>query len=150
MQYYQGKFTPKNLNKYIGDSSNIFARSGWEFRVFKWLDENTDVLEWASESVVVPYVCVTDSMQKTHRYFPDLYVKFRNKSIYLIEIKPLKETREPRVRKKATKSYIREVYTYGKNISKWIAAEKYAKERGWIFAIWTEKELKKIGINVEV
>jgi hypothetical protein len=29
--------------------------------------------------------------------------------------------------------------TYVKNINKWEAANEYAKDRGWKFVIWTEK-----------
>jgi len=148
MQYYQGYFQPKNPCKYVGDIKNIIARSGWEYRIFKWLDENTDVLEWGSEEIIINYRCVTDN--KIHRYFPDLYIKFRNKSVFIVEIKPYKETQEPKVRKKATVKYIKEVYTYGKNISKWSAAKEYAENRGWKFAVWTEKELAKLGVKVVV
>ena len=36
--------------------------------------------------------------------------------------------------------------TYVKNQCKWKAAEQYAKERGWVFAIWTEHTLTAMGI----
>lgn len=146
--YYQCRFSPKNSTKYKGDPTNIIARSSWELRVCKWLDENNNVLEWSSEEIIIPYVCITDS--RTHRYFPDFKVKFKTGDIYLIEIKPDKETKEPRARKRETKVYIEEVFTYGKNISKWKAAKQYADDRGWKFVIWTENELEKLGLKVTV
>lgn len=145
MAYYQGRFAPKNCNKYKGDPTNIIARSGWEYKVFQWLDENPQVLEWASEEVVIPYVCVTD--KQFHRYFPDIYVKFQNGDRYIVEIKPYDQTQEPKPRR-ATKSYIDEVFAYGKNFSKWSAAKKFAEMNGYKFQIWTENELQKLGIKV--
>ena len=57
---------------------------------------------------------------------------------WLVEIKPDKETRIPTGSKK-TKRYLNESFTYVKNINKWEAANAYAKDRGWRFVIWTEK-----------
>ena len=48
-KYKQGFYYPKNPNKYVGDVDNIVYRSSWELRVFKWMDDNPSVLEWASE-----------------------------------------------------------------------------------------------------
>lgn len=145
MAYYQGRFSPKNTSKYKGDPTNIIARSSWEYRVFQWCDENPQVVEWASEEVVIPYVCATDKM--FHRYFIDLYIKFNNGEKYIVEIKPYVQTQEPRPRR-VTKSYIEEVYQYGKNFSKWSAAKKFAENNGYKFQIWTENELQKLGIKV--
>ena len=39
-----------------------------------------------------------------------------------------------------------ESFTYVKNQNKWKAASEYAKDRGWGFEIWTEKELTAMGI----
>jgi hypothetical protein len=66
----------------------------------------------------------------------------------LIEIKPEKQTQEPKKPKRQSQKYLREVMTYAKNISKWETARKYCEERGWLFEIWTEKSLKKLGIKL--
>ena len=95
---------------------------------------------------MIPYICETDG--KWHRYFMDLYVLFENKQEYLIEIKPEKQTIEPKVQQRKTKKYLKEVMTYVKNQSKWRAAKKYADDRGWIFQVWTEKTMKKLGIRL--
>jgi hypothetical protein len=145
MKYYKGKFRPKNLNKYKGDINNIIYRSHWEKQVFKWCDEQTDIVAWASESVIVPYRCKTDN--RMHRYFPDIYIKFKDGKICLVEIKPKKETKEPKKRKK-TKRYINEVMTYIKNQSKWEAATDFANDRGWEFQVWTEDTIKGLGIKL--
>lgn len=108
-----------------------------------WLDDNKSVLQWASEEFFIRYLSPIDN--KYHRYFPDFWVKKKNQNggvdVVVIEIKPLKETKEPVKRKKVTKSYLYEVKTWGVNQAKWEAARAYCKSRGWGFQILTEKEL---------
>ena len=74
----------------------------------------------------------------------DFFVKFQTKTgseVYLIEIKPKKQTQQPQVKKRVTKQYINEVATWGINQAKWKAAEDYCLDRGWKFKILTEDEL---------
>jgi hypothetical protein len=73
--YKQGIYIPKNPSKYKGNANNIVYRSSWELRVFKWMDDNPSVLEWASEECIIPYKSPVD--QKLHRYFPDIWAKVR-------------------------------------------------------------------------
>lgn len=146
MKYYKGKYRPTNPGKYDGDYSNIVYRSSWERSIFKWCDLNSNVKKWSSEETVIPYRCKTDN--KLHRYFVDLKVLFSNGQTYLIEIKPEKETKEPRPRSRKTAAYIKEVMTYVKNTSKWEAADNYAKDRNYIFEVWTERTLKSLGIKL--
>jgi len=140
---YKGRFTPKNISKYEGNPMRIQYRSLWERQTFRWLDANDHVSKWCSEEVIVPYICRTDN--RKHLYYPDLKVTFKNGSTYLIEIKPKKETIEPK-RKARTKAFLLEVMTYAKNISKWEAASKFAKDKGWTFEVWHEDTLKSLGI----
>lgn len=141
--YKQGIYVPKNPSKYRGNASNIVYRSSWELRVFKWMDDNPSVLEWASEECVIPYKSPVD--HKLHRYFPDIWAKVKGMDgrtkTYLIEIKPEAQANEPKVKKKITKQYITEVCTYAINSAKWKAAKLYCIERGWEFKILTEKDL---------
>lgn len=141
--FYKGKFKPKNPEKYSGDPTNIIYRSSWELRFMNWADEKPSVLKWRSEETVVPYVSPVDN--RVHRYFVDFQIQIRTKDgllkTYLIEIKPEAQTRPPAVKKRATKRYINEVMTWGKNEAKWKAADAYAKDRGWEFIILTEKHL---------
>lgn len=146
MVTYSGKFQPKNPKKYKGDAGNIIWRSTWELRLMKWLDENNSVIEWQSEEIAIPYVSPEDG--RRHRYFPDFVVKVLQADgsikVMLLEVKPLIQTKEPRKQKRATKKYITEVVTYGKNQAKWKAAKEFCEDRGWEFRIVTEREL---GIN---
>ena len=140
---YKGKFRPKFPNKYKGDPSNIIYRSLWERNCMVYFDQNPSVLKWSSEEVIVPYKSPIDG--RWHRYFPDFLIRVRNKEgmteTILIEVKPLKETREPKKRSRVTKQYLYEVRTWGINNAKWKAAKEYCKDRKWKFMIITEKEL---------
>lgn len=141
--YKQGFFKPKNPKKYIGDPTNIVYRSGWERRVMQSLDDNLNVIRWASEEVVIPYKSPVDN--KIHRYFVDFYVEAVGKDgemkIMLLEVKPKDQTQEPKKPKRTTKRYITEVMTYGINQAKWQAAEDFCKHKGWEFRLITEQEL---------
>ena len=143
---YRGKFNPKNLGKYEGDFRRIEYRSLWERQVFRWCDDNDAILRWSSEEVVVPYRCKTDN--RVHRYFVDLKITFKNGDTYLIEIKPKKETLEPKKRSSKSKGYLTEVLKYVKNMSKWESANEYAKQHGWKFEVWTEETIKGLGIKL--
>ncbi len=139
---YKGRFTPKNPKKYAGDPGNIVYRSLWELKVMKYLDENNNVIHWASEELVIPYVSPVDN--KVHRYFPDFIVKVLNKegkeTTLVLEVKPEKQTRPPSQKRK-TKQFLKEVVAYTINEAKWKAAEMFCLEHGWKFKIITEKEL---------
>jgi hypothetical protein len=143
MKTYKGFFKPKNPNKYKGDSSNIIYRSRWELKFMMYLDERKEVVSWGSEEVVIPYRSPIDG--KIHRYFTDFIVTKINsngiKETSIIEIKPLKQTKPPKIQSKLTRQYITEVKTWGVNEAKWKAATAYCKDKGWTFQILTEKEL---------
>ena len=140
---YSGRFTPSNPQKYVGDYKNIIYRSSWECRVMNWLDKNPDIISWASEELIIPYISPADGQR--HRYFPDFLVKVRNKDgvlkTMLIEVKPKYQTQPPVQKKRVTKQYINEVVTWGVNQAKWRAAEEYCLDRGWEFRILTEEHL---------
>jgi hypothetical protein len=137
------KWVPKNKTKYKGDWDNIISRSSWELRVFKWMDDNPSVLEWASEECVIPYKSPVDN--KLHRYFPDVWAKVKGVDgrikTYLLEIKPEYQANAPEVKKRITKQYITEVCTYAINQAKWKAAREYCMDRKWEFKVLTEKDL---------
>ena len=139
MRYHKGKFIPKHIYKYKGDPNKIYHRSGLEKKFMILFDRNPSVLEWASEEIIIPYFSTVD--KKMHRYFPDFYVKVGNKK-YIAEVKPLRQTKEPKTQKRNTKKYISEVMTYAVNQAKFKAATEFCKDHGWQFKVVTEKELK--------
>ena len=140
---YKGKFKPSHPKKYKGDPTNIVYRSLWELKFMRYCDLNERILKWSSEEIVIPYKSPIDN--KYHRYFPDFYIKYTDRSgkvkESLIEIKPAKQVKEPRKQKRRTKQYVAEVYEYAKNQAKWKAAKDYCDDRLWEFQIFTEKEL---------
>lgn len=144
--YYRGKYPVKHREKYEGNASLVVYRSLWERQVFRWCDDTPEIIKWSSEETIIPYRCRSDG--RIHRYFVDLKIMFADGRTYLIEIKPKKQTLEPKIRSKKTKAYITEVLTYAKNISKWQAASEYCADRGWIFEVWTEDTLKGLGIRL--
>jgi len=143
---YKGRYKVLNPSKYRGELQGVVYRSSWELKFMKWCDTNVSVLEWGSETVVIPYKSPVDS--RLHRYFVDFYIKIRTKEDkvvrYLVEIKPEKFTKPPIIPKKQSRKFIEEVFQYGTNQAKWKAAEEFCQERGMKFLILTENDL---GIN---
>ena len=119
-KYKQGFYKVNNPSKYRGDINNIVYRSSWELRVFKYMDNTPNIIEWSSEEIIIPYISPVD--KRVHRYFPDLKFTTKTGKTFLCEIKPKKETKAP---SKKSKNYLNESYTFVKNKLKWEAAEKY-------------------------
>ena len=140
---YRGKYYPSHPKKYKGDPTNIIYRSLWERKFMVYCDKNTNILEWASEEIAIPYRSPVDN--RVHRYFPDFYMKVKevNGKIkrYVIEVKPAKQTKPPTKPKRQTKGYIREAYEYAKNQAKWKMAREFCADRQWEFKVVTEKDL---------
>ena len=153
---YKYQYKVLNEAKYTGNPDSIVCRSSWELAVCKHLDDNTNVRRWASEEIIVPYESALDG--KPHRYFVDFYVELMDDRKFLVEVKPKCETTEPvypKPKKKGAKiaasrlrSYESAIQTYLVNMSKWKAAKEFAAKRGMKFVIWTEDELRKIGVRI--
>ena len=110
----------------------------------KFCDENTNVIRWASEEVVIPYVSPVD--KKPHRYFVDFLVEIKTPEgikTWLVEIKPLKQCKQPEKKSRVTRTYISEVKTWLVNSAKWEAAKRVSQAKGWEFKILTEQDLFK-------
>ena len=132
---YKGKYRPRNIRKYLGDPRKITFRSTWERKFMVYCDTSPQIIEWASEEIVIPYLHPDG---KTRRYYPDFYIKRKNKNgikEYVIEIKPKKQTRPPKRRN------LKEELTWEMNKSKWEAARIYCEERNWEFQILNEDHL---------
>lgn len=144
---YSGKFKPTNLEKYKGDWKKIQYRSSWEAFFMRWCDNNPQIKQWGSETVVIPYFCNAEG--KKRRYYMDFWFITHEGKQFFIEIKPFKETKPPAVPVKMTtaakKRYINEQYTWSVNTDKWKAAKATADKMGIEFRILTEIGLKKLG-----
>lgn len=132
----QGTFEPKNPKKYKG-SYPIVYRSSWELTVFNKFDQHPNVIEWASESLKIPYRHPFTG--KITYYVPDLFVRFVDKfgktRTELIEVKPMKETLEEYAKSKYDKMML------VLNQAKWKAAYAYCKKAGVTFRVITEAQL---------
>lgn len=140
--FTQGNYTPRNTQKYKGTFPLVY-RSRPELQLMRFFDENSKIIEWTSESVVIPYIKPVDG--RIHRYFVDFSCVL--KSIdgkihkYLIEYKPYKQTIPPIKGKKSEKTYFTEQLNYSINTSKWESARQFCQKHQWKFLIITEKDL---------
>lgn len=138
VSFYQPKFPEKYKGKWP-----IIIRSQWERAFAQWCDMNPSILSWVSEGLEIPYY--DPIKKKSRRYYPDFMIKVLDKSkkevIYVIEVKPFRETMPPKKGIKNVKTKIHEQTTYVTNQAKWKAAIDYCKKRNYEFRIFTEKEL---------
>ena len=139
----QGKFRPRNPEKYKGDPSNIVYRSSWEKIFMNWADRNDKIVSWQSEEKALWY---NDPVtKKKRRYFPDFIIMFERDGkmiTEMIEVKPKAQVDGPNPNpKRRTAAWMRSVQTYLTNMAKWEAAAKVCEDRGWNFRLVTEKDL---------
>lgn len=144
-KFKQGIYKPTNPEKYKGRDLPRYL-SSWELKFFRFCDNEPTILEWGSESIVIPYLNPIDN--RVHNYIVDAVVKMQTKNgikKFLIEVKPYKQTikPEPRLKKnnKPRKSMVYEQLMYIKNKAKWEAAEKWCKKHDMEFTILTEHHL---------
>lgn len=136
VKYSQDEFIPKNPQKLIGNP-RPFYRSSWELTVMNLLDQHPNVINWASESVAIPYK--NPLTGKMHQYFPDFLIIYKDKHgkkrAELVEVKPSKEAIAENAKSKRDKAALLV------NTAKWAAALRWCKENGFTFRILTENDL---------
>ena len=136
-KFKQGFYHPKNPEKLIGMDVPFF-RSGIERDFFKFLDDNPNVIKWASEPFPIPYF--DKIKKKTRNYFVDNYVEIKEGNIiskYLIELKDHKETKTPdpsSKKKKATLLY--EQATWVTNNCKWQSCHEFCVKNNMKFLLF--------------
>jgi hypothetical protein len=135
-KYNQGRILIENLTnpKKCKNEGFIVYRSSLERKFISYLDNNSNVEWYLCEGTKIPYFLAEDN--KVHNYYVDFTVKIGDK-IFLIEIKPLKQTMIP----KNKRSY-KQMKTFLRNSSKWKAAQKYCENNGYIFKIITDEDMK--------
>ena len=135
-KWNQGEFIPKNPHKIVGNARIIF-RSGWELRVMNLLDQHPNVVNWASESISIPYKSPLDG--RMHQYIPDFLVVYKDKTgkqrAEIVEVKPSKEAIAENAKSKRDKSAIL------LNTAKWGACIAWCKKNGMNFRILTEDDI---------
>jgi hypothetical protein len=135
-KWAQGQYQVLNPAKYVGNGAPRY-RSGWEHAFMRFLDNNDHVLQWASESVRIPYRHPLTGRQTI--YVPDFLITYRNRDntvrAELIEIKPKKQSI---VESKASS---RDRAVVAINYAKWDAATKWARRNGLHFRVITEDDM---------
>jgi hypothetical protein len=102
----------------------VFCRSSWEEKVLVFLDSDKSVLAFKYEPFAIVYHY--EGIKK--HYIPDILIVMRDGLKRLVEIKPSR------------------FVEYPVNQAKFAAARQYCQERGYLFEIWTEREIK--GLNL--
>jgi hypothetical protein len=138
--FAQGIYTVKNTAKYVGKGQPRF-RSGWEHAFMRFLDNNEHVINWASESLSIPYRNPITGKQSM--YVPDFLITYRNKNntmtAELVEIKPKKQSVIE------SKASAKERAIVAVNYAKWDAATKWARRNGLTFRVITEDDMFRNG-----
>jgi hypothetical protein len=102
-----------------------------------FLDTNSSVMQWASESISIPYRNPVTGKQSI--YVPDFLITYRDKTnqlkAELVEIKPAGQS----VITENMKSRDRAVVAV--NYAKWAAAQSFCKRQGLLFRVITEKDM---------
>jgi hypothetical protein len=139
-KFAQGPYTVKNAAKYVGKGTPRY-RSGWEHAFMRFLDNNDHVVNWASESLSIPYRNPVTGKQSL--YVPDFLITYRNKNNQLIaelvEIKPKKQSVIE------SKMSAKEGAVVAVNYAKWDAATKWARRNGLTFRVITEDDMFRNG-----
>ena len=132
----QGNYTILNREKYAGNGTPRY-RSGWELSFMKFCDSNDHVLQWASESIAIPYRHPLTG--KMTQYIPDFLITYRTRDntvkAELIEIKPKKQSVIE------SKMSNRDRAVVAINYSKWAAAQKWCNQHGLTFRVITENDM---------
>ena len=135
-RWAQGNYVILNREKYAGSGTPRY-RSGWELSFMKFCDTNDHVLQWASESIAIPYRHPLTG--KVTQYIPDFLITYRNRDntvrAELIEIKPKSQS----VIESKMNSRDRAVVAI--NYAKWDAATKWARKNGLMFRVITENDM---------
>lgn len=136
-KYVQGKFVPKNPEKYIGNKTPTY-RSSWEWAFMQFCDNNPSIQRWASEAIKIPYRDPLTGKQTI--YVPDFFINYVDKNgkqhAELIEVKPINQTLKEKVgRNKVNQAH------YIRNMAKWEAARSWCKQQGIFFRIVSENDI---------
>ena len=139
-KFAQGPYTVKNPTKYVGKGTPRY-RSGWELSFMIFLDNNDNVMQWASESIQIPYRNPVTGKQSI--YVPDFLITYRTRQNTLIaeviEIKPKKQSIVE------SKMSNRDRMVVAINYAKWDSATKWCNRNGLKFRVITEEDMFRNG-----
>jgi hypothetical protein len=139
-KFAQGAYVVKNKQKYVGRGTPRY-RSGWEHAFMRFLDNNDNISQWASESISIPYRNPITGKQSI--YVPDFLITYKNRNNQMIaeviEIKPKKQS----VVESKMKANERAVVAV--NYAKWDSATKWCRKQGLLFRVITEDDMFRNG-----
>lgn len=139
-KFANGSYVVRNPDKYVGKNTPRY-RSGWEHAFMRFCDTNENILQWASESISIPYRNPLTGRQTI--YVPDFLITYRDRAnqlkAELIEIKPKKQSVIE------SKASARDRAAVAVNYAKWDAATKWARRNGLIFRVVTEDDIFRNG-----
>ena len=139
-KWAQGVYQVINPKKYVGQGMPRY-RSGWEHSFMRFCDTNDNIMQWASESIRIPYLHPLTGKMTT--YVPDFLITYRTRQNTLIaeviEIKPKKQSIVE------SKMSNRDRMVVAINYAKWDSATKWARRQGLTFRIITEDQIFRNG-----
>jgi hypothetical protein len=113
--YVKGKFYSKKNKRYI------YYDSSYELLAYNILEQLSQVISYSRCDFYIEY----EWKDHIHRYIPDIKVVYKSGDVDIIEVKPLSFLLHTGI-----------IRTKGK------MADKYCKEKGWNYKVWTENVLK--------
>jgi len=135
-KYASDFYTPKNPQKYVGRGVPRY-RSSWELTFMNFCDNHPSVLQWASESIRIPYRNPLSGKNTT--YVPDFFIIYQDSNgqnhAELIEIKPSKQSSLTEAKSRHDKLSV------VLNFAKWQAAAAFCASKNIKFRIITEHQL---------
>lgn len=139
-KWAQGQYVVQNAEKYVGRGTPRY-RSGWEHSFMRFCDTNDNILQWASESIQIPYRNPVTGKQSI--YVPDFLITYRTRDntmrAELIEIKPAGQSAITENMKSRDRAVV------AINYAKWEAATKWCKRNGLTFRVVTENDMFRNG-----
>ena len=139
-KFAQGLYQIQNPVKYAGNRPPRY-RSSWEHTFMTFCDTNNHILQWASESVTIPYRHPLTG--KMTNYIPDFLITYQGSNgktvAELIEIKPRKQSV---IEGKMSE---RDRAVVAVNYAKWDAATKWASRNGLTFRVLNEDQIYRNG-----
>jgi len=135
-KWAQGPYTVTNPSKYVGRGTPRY-RSGWEHAFMRFCDTNENIVQWASESINIPYQHPLTGKQTI--YVPDFLVVYRTKNntvkAEVIEIKPSGQSAITETQNSKERAIV------AINYAKWAAAQVWCARQGLTFRVITEKDM---------
>jgi hypothetical protein len=135
------KLSRRNAEKLVAGTDNLksWGKTGWykSRRLDRWyhyrssleqtilteLDEAEEfIVDFDTECFYIPY----QFKGATLNYVPDIITKTKNESVFIIEVKPANQLKDP------------------KNKAKWAEAKRWAWRNGARFVVITEKEYDNV------